>query len=67
MVNCSFCEKKLKRNIFCSGSCKTRFHRGDLESENKVKEYIEKKEVQETPKEGKWVMSKIAGKKVFVE
>ena len=27
MVNCSYCDKQLNRNIFCSPSCKTLFHR----------------------------------------
>jgi len=29
MVNCDYCGKKIERHIFCSASCKVRFHRGD--------------------------------------
>ena len=27
MVNCSYCDKEIDRNVFCSASCKTMFHR----------------------------------------
>jgi hypothetical protein len=30
MVNtCDFCNKKIEHHVFCSASCKVRFHRGD--------------------------------------
>jgi hypothetical protein len=33
---CSFCSKPLSRQIFCSPSCKTRYHRGDKKPEKKT-------------------------------
>jgi len=66
IIPCSSCGKEVERYIYCSGACKVRGKREKDKGDSK------RVKLDETPKEetsevGKWVTSKIDGKRYKIE